>query len=53
MAASTTVGVLLVAGGTTWFILDRKKQQDKLGSTFMLTPSLSKDGAGVGMTMTF
>ena len=53
MAATTTVGVLLVAGGATWFILDRKKQKDELGSTFMLTPSISREGAGVGMTLTF
>ncbi len=53
MAASTTVGALLVAGGTTWFLLDRKKQQEGEEQSLIIAPSVSPDGAGVGMHWRF
>ncbi len=53
MATSTTLGVLLAAGGATWLVLDSKKNKEGEEQSLILAPVIHSEGAGVGMSWRF
>lgn len=53
MVVATSVGALLVAGGITWFVIDRKKQQESSQELIVIAPSVSRHGAGATLQIAF
>ena len=53
MFATTTAGALMVLGGVTWFVLQRREERGEQERALLLSPLLTPQGAGAELRWRF